>query len=184
MREQDSDTQSRSEIRRECEAFLYHTAELLDDRKLLEWHALVTEDVSYEVPIRTTRERSSETEFSRASFHMKESWETLQVRTERMDSDFAWSEDPPSRTRRQVSNVRVTGVEGDEISLKNNLVIIRSRKEETDPELLSMERHDTLRRGSGGYAPESADGPGLKLAARRVLLDHTVVPSDSLSIIL
>ena len=175
---------SRSDLRRECEAFLYHTAELLDDRRLIEWHGLVTEDIEYEVPIRTTRERSSESEFSATSYHMKEDWGTLKVRTERMDNDFAWSEDPPSRTRRLVSNVRITGVEGDEIDLKNNLVIVRSRKEETDSELLSMERHDTLQRDPDGYVAEEFDGPGLKLAARRVLLDHTVVPTDSLSIIL
>jgi 3-phenylpropionate/cinnamic acid dioxygenase small subunit len=175
---------SRSALRPECEEFLYHTAELLDDRRLIEWHGLVTEDIEYEVPIRTTRERSSDSEFSPTSYHMKEDWGTLKVRTERMDNDFAWSEDPPSRTRRQVSNVRLTGVDGDEIDLKNNLVIVRSRKEETDPELLSMERHDTLRRDPDGYVPRGSEGPGLKLAARRVLLDHTVVPTDSLSIIL
>jgi 3-phenylpropionate/cinnamic acid dioxygenase small subunit len=115
---------------------------------------------------------------------MKEDWSTLKVRTDRMSSDFAWSEDPPSRTRRQVSNVRVTDISEEEIGLKNNLVIIQSRKESTDPDILSMERHDRLRRDEDGYAPDWAEGPGLKLAQRTVLLDHTVIPTDSLSIIL
>lgn len=171
-------------VRAECEEFLYHAAELLDDRRLTDWHDLVTEDISYRVPIRTTRERSNRTEFSDTSYHMKEDWGTLKVRTERMENDFAWSEDPPSRTRRQVSNVRVTDVDGDEIELKNNLVIVRSRKDETDPEFLSMERHDTLRWTEGGYVSHSGQEPGLKLASRRVLLDHTVLPTDSLAIIL
>lgn len=180
------DTQSRQggNLRYECEEFLYHAAELLDDRRLDEWHDLLTDDISYQVPVRTTRERSSSTEFSDSAFHMKEDWDTLKVRTDRMASDFAWSEDPPSRTRRQVSNVRVTDVADDEISLKNNLVLIRSRKDETDPDILSMERHDTLRRDEDGYRPEWIDESGLKLAERTVLLDHTVVPIDSLSIIL
>ncbi|MDS0477325.1 aromatic-ring-hydroxylating dioxygenase subunit beta [Natrinema sp. 1APR25-10V2] len=181
---QDERTQQRGVLRRECEEFLYHAAELLDDRRLSEWHDLLTEDITYRVPIRTTRERSQSTEFSDSSYHMKEDWDTLRVRTERMSNDFAWSEDPPSRTRRQVSNVRITDVTDDEIKLKNNLVIIRSRKTETDPDILSMERHDTLRRDEDGYTSDWAEEPGLKLARRTVLLDHTVLPTDSLSIIL
>lgn len=171
-------------VRAECEEFLFHAAELLDDRCLTDWHDLVTENISYRVPIRTTRERSNRGEFSDTSYHMKEDWGTLKVRTERMENDFAWSEDPPSRTRRQVSNVRITAIGGDEIELKNNLVIVRSRKDETDAEFLSMERRDILRRTEGGYVPRSGEEPGLKLARRRVLLDHTVLPTDSLAIIL
>lgn len=171
-------------LRAECEDFLYHTAELLDDRHLTDWHDLVTEDIAYRVPIRTTRERSNRDEFSDTAYHMKDDWGTLKVRSERMENDFAWSEDPPTRTRRQVSNVRITGVDSDEIQLKNNLVIVRSRKDETEAEFLSMERRDTLRVTEGGYVPRGGQEPGLKLAHRRVLLDHTVLPTDSLSIIL
>lgn len=171
-------------LRAECEEFLFYEAELLDDRRLREWHTFVTEDITYRVPVRTTRERSNPREFSEAAYHLKEDWGTLKVRTERMESEFAWSEDPPSRTRRQVTNVRITDRANDEIQLKNNLVIVRSRKDETTPDILSMERHDTLRRVDGGFVSDSGTAPGLKLARRTALLDHTVVPTDSLSIIL
>ncbi|ELZ05048.1 small terminal subunit of phenylpropionate dioxygenase [Natrialba chahannaoensis JCM 10990] len=181
---QEDQIPNRVTLQHECEQFLYHAAALLDDRRLNEWHELVTDDISYRVPIRTTRERASDTEFSDTSYHMKEDWDTLKVRTERMASDFAWSEDPPSRTRRQVSNVRITDSSDDEIELTNNLVIVQSRKSETEPDLLSMKRHETLRRDEDGYAPEWINGPGLKLAEREVLLDHTVIPTSSLSIIL
>ena len=177
-------TPTAAAVRHECEEFLYHAAELLDDRRLSDWHDLVTEDISYRVPVRTTRERSNRSEFSDTAYLMKEDWGTLKVRTERMENDFAWSEDPPSRTRRQVSNIRVTDGDGDEIKLKSNLVIFLSRKDKTDPDFLSMERRDTLRRVEGGYVPPSGEEPGLKLARRRVLLDHTVIPTDSLSIVL
>ncbi|WP_135536034.1 MULTISPECIES: 3-phenylpropionate/cinnamic acid dioxygenase subunit beta [Halostella] len=168
------ETTSSHELRHECEAFLYHTAELLDNRQLSDWHDLVTEDIDYRVPIRTTRERSSDTEFSDSSFHMKEDWGTLKVRTERMSSDFAWSEDPPSRTRRNVSNVRIVDDDGTEVELKNNLLIFRQQGDETEADLLSMERHDTLRRTDDGF----------KIAERLVLLDHTIIPTNTLSIIL
>lgn len=168
------ETISNPELRGECEDFLYYAAELLDDRNLSAWHDLLTEDVTYRAPIRTTRERSNESVFSQESFHMKEDWGTLKVRTERMSNDFAWSEDPPSRTRRNVSNVRILDDDGTEVKLKNNLLVFRQQGDETDPDLLSMERHDTLRRTDEGF----------KLAERLVYLDHTIIPTNTLSIIL
>jgi len=164
-------------LRESCEEFLYREAELLDNRQIIEWHEeIVTEDIDYRVPIRTTRERSAETEFSDDSFHMKEDWSSLKVRVERMENDFAWSEDPPSRNRRFVSNVRIADrdEDRDEVTLRNNLLIHRLQSDETDPDLISGERHDTLRRVDGDW----------RLADRRVLLDHTVIGTPSLSIIL
>jgi len=169
-----TDGQPTHVVRAECEEFLYHAAELLDERRLSEWHELLTEDVTYKVPIRTTRERSNESEFSDESFHMKEDWRTLKVRTERMQNDFAWSEDPPSRTRRHVTSVRIVDETDDEIEVKSNLLLFRARRDDTDPDLLSMERQDVLRRTD----------EGLRLAKRSVHLDHTTIPTDSLSIIL
>lgn len=160
-----------------CEAFLDHEAELLDDRRLDDWLGLLAEDVAYRVPIRTTRERTAETEFSDESYHLKEDRSSLAVRIERLENDFAWSEDPPSRNRRFVSNVRITEWGEDdwtEVRLRNNLLLFRSFDDDTEPDLLSAERHDTLRCGDSGW----------QLAARTVYLDHTVVPTDSLTVIL
>ena len=167
------------ELRAAAEEYLYFEAELLDDRRLIDWHeTLVAEDVDYRVPTRTTRERSAKSEFSDESFHLKEDWGSLKVRVERMENDFAWSEDPPSRNRRQVTNVRVTDYDdgAGELSVKNNLLVHRTRGDDTDPDLLSAERRDTLRR---------ADTPaGWQLVERRVLLDHTVIGTPSLTLIL
>jgi 3-phenylpropionate/cinnamic acid dioxygenase small subunit len=173
---QDLDTDPR-ELRGSCEEFLYEEAQLLDDRQPIEWfETMLTDDIDYRIPIRTTRERSAETEFSENSYHMQEDRGSLKVRAERMENDFAWSEDPPSRNRRFVSNVRV--VDRDEavgeVAVKNNLLVHRTRADDTDPDLISGERHDTLRRVDDGW----------KLAERRVLLDHTVLGTSSLSIIL
>lgn len=172
---QEIDTDS-VELRASCEDFLYEEAQLLDDRQVIDWfETMITEDIDYRVPIRTTRERSAETQFSNKSFHMKEDWGSLKVRAERMENDFAWSEDPPSRNRRFITNVRVVDRnEEREVTVKNNLLIHRTQADETEPDLLSGERHDTLRWVNSGW----------KLADRRVLLDHTVIGTPSLSIIL
>lgn len=169
-----------SDLKRACEGFLDHEAELLDDRRLDDWLGLLAEDVDYRVPIRTTRERTAETEFSDESYHLKEDRSSLAVRIERLENDFAWSEDPPSRNRRFVSNVRVMDHDPDPgrgraaVRLRNNLLLFRSFDDDTDPDLLSAERHDALRRTDAGWW----------LAARTVYLDHTVVPTDSLTVIL
>ena len=172
----DIDTDS-MKLRESCERFLYEEAQLLDDRQPIEWYeTMLTDDIDYRIPIRTTRERSAETEFSNNSYHMKEDWGSLKVRAERMENDFAWSEDPPSRNRRFVSNVRITDHDEAvaEVTVKNNLLVHRTRADDTEPDLLSAERHDTLRRIEDGW----------RLAKRRVLLDHTVIGTPSLSIIL
>lgn len=157
-----------------CEEFLYHEAHLLDDRRVSEWFELVTEDIDYRVPVRTTRERSADAEFSDQAYHLKEDHASLRVRIERLENDFAWSENPPSRNRRFVSNVTVLDTDDGEIDIRSNLLVHRSHEDSTTPDLLSGERRDTLRRTDDG----------LRLAARTVLLDHTVLPTDSLSIIL
>lgn len=162
------------DTRRLCEDFLYHEARLLDDRRVSEWFDLVTDDIDYRVPVRTTRERSAENEFSDHAYHLKEDYGSLRVRIDRLENDFAWSENPPSRTRRFVSNVTVMDDTGEDLDVRNNLLIHRAHDDETTPDLLSAERRDTLRRTDNG----------VRLAARTVLLDHTVLPTDSLSIIL
>ena len=163
-----------AQLQRDVEAFLHHEAELLDDRELSAWFELVADDVTYRIPTRTTRERTASSEFSESSFHMKEDWGSLEVRVDRMENDFAWSEDPPWRTRRHVSNVRIGDHDDDAVECADNLLVFRSREDDTEPDLISGEREQTIRRSDDGWT----------LASRTVHLDHTVVPTDSLTLIL
>jgi 3-phenylpropionate/cinnamic acid dioxygenase small subunit len=57
---------------------------------------------------------------------------------------MAWAEDPPSRTRRLVTNVRVTTVSGSEDRLHavSSLLLMRNRGDQPDYEILSAERRD------------------------------------------
>ncbi len=163
------------ELRLECETFLYHEAELLDDGKHREWLDLLTEDIQYRVPRRVTRERGAEgSDFSREGYLYREDHGTLSTRIKRLEKEYAWAENPPSRTRRLVSNVRVQETEDDEYSLRNNLLLFRNEKDQQDHDLIACERADTIRR--------TADG--LRLADRTVYLDQTVFPSKNLSFFL
>lgn len=156
----------------EAEAFLFHEAELLDDGRLREWLALLTEDVRYRVPVRIAKERG-ESGISREMFHLDEDRDSLELRVDRIETGFAWAEDPPSRLRHFVANVRVREEAG-ELRVRSNLLLTRSRWDRPEQDVLAAERHDVLRR--------TADG--LRLAERLVLLDSTTVPTLNLGFFL
>lgn len=159
----------------ECVRFLYHEAEALDDGRLNDWLALLTEDIDYRIPTRITRERTARLSgFSDASFFMIEDRGSLVTRVRRFETAFAFSEDPPTRTRRIIGNVRTeAGPRADEIGVKSNFILFRTKNDQPS-QLLAGERHDVLRRV----------GSALLLAKRLVLLEHTVLPMENLAIFL
>lgn len=85
---------------------LLDEAALLDDRHHHEWLELLTDDVVYRVPVRVTSAHTLETSTSTMD-HFSEDMYSLRKRVLRFDTDHAWAEDPPSRTRRFITNIRV-----------------------------------------------------------------------------
>lgn len=160
----------------EYRKFLFAEAALLDDNRLYDWLELLAPDIEYEVPVRIVRERGGGFGFSDAAFYLKENFGTLRTRIKRFDSEFAWSESPPTRTRRFVGNIRIgqTMDGGDEVEILNNLALFCYRGDTPAPIILTGERHDTLRQTDGS----------LSLARRVVLLDSTVLGVQALSILL
>lgn len=157
----------------ECVSFYNREARLLDQRRLEEWLDLLTDDVEYTMPIRVTRERGSgRSEFSETTHNYDETKQTLEARVQRFQTEYAWSEDPPSRVRHFVSNVDVRSVEGDELSVSNYLLLHRSQGEQETGAFLTGERKDVLRRVAGE----------LKLAKREILLDHTRIPMRNITV--
>ncbi|RQG86953.1 3-phenylpropionate/cinnamic acid dioxygenase subunit beta [Natrarchaeobius halalkaliphilus] len=159
----------------ECRQFLVNEAELLDDQRLHEWLDLLTDDVEYRVPRRVMRERGAEAaEFSDEGFLFRDDKGTLRTRVERYDKEYAWAENPPSRTRRIVGNVRVVEQTADDVTVKSNSIVYRSQGDESDHDLIAGERVDVLRRADEGF----------RLARRTVHLDQTVLATRNLSIFL
>ena len=161
-------------LERECTRFLYHEAELLDGRRFQEWLDLLSPEIIYRVPVRTTRERKEGDGFSTRAFFMEEDHGSLALRVARLSSDFAWAENPPTRTRRMVSNVRVGGKEGECWNVSSNMAVYCLKGESAVPVVLTGERRDVLWRAGGS----------LRLQRRLVLLDTTVLALESLSIFL
>lgn len=157
----------------EVVAFFNREAELLDNGEFRDWQGLLTEDIVYQVPLRVTQKRHTGSGFVPNAWHMTENWGTIDVRINRLYTEYAWGEDPASRTRHFVSNVRVQPAENaDELAVQSNLLLYRSAHDSPTPDVISGERHDLLRRVGGEW----------KLARRVVYLDQTVVSSYNLAL--
>jgi 3-phenylpropionate/cinnamic acid dioxygenase small subunit len=159
--------------REEVEEFLYREALALDERRFRDWLGLFTEDATYEVPVRITREKNAEWELAPTARIFDDTKETLEIRVRRLETDFAWAEQPPSRTRHYVTNVLVEPGEADgEILALSNLLLYRSRGDQPHWDLLSAQRRDTLR----------ATGDGWRIARRWAALDQSTVNAHNLSV--
>ncbi len=160
-------------LQHEVEQFLYHEASLLDDRRYEDWLALLTDDIHYWMPVRrTTMARQSDMEFTRpgAMAFFDDDLDVLKTRVAKISAPNAWSEDPPSRTRHLVHNVRITGTDGDHITVNLNFHLFRSRLEGDEDNWFGR-REDVLRRVDGT----------LRIARRHIYLDHTVILSQNMS---
>jgi ethylbenzene dioxygenase beta subunit len=162
-----------TQLNAEISEWLFREAELLDDgfeRKWLE--EMVSRDVVYQLPLRQTVERARGAGWVEGTYHLDERYGSLETRVARNETAYAWAEDPPSRIRHFVSNVRAARRPDDLIAVRSNLLIYRTRQDNVTPQLLSGERHDVLRREDGV----------LRLVERRVLLDLTAIGTHNLSI--
>lgn len=155
-----------------CTDWLNRESALLDGHLMNEWLELLHPDLEYTLPVRTTREREHGGGFSAKGFHMYEDFESLSLRVKRLDTDYAWAEDPPSRYRRIVSNVRVESAQEGSYEVRSNFLIYRGRLDDIAHELLAGERRDLL----------VPDESSLKLRRREVLLDHTTLPTKNLAV--
>ena len=82
------------------------------------------------------------------------------VRVRKLRTGFAWAEEPHSRTRHVVSNVRVVGRLGDGgLRVESNFVLHRSRLESMQ-DLWFGCRKDVLRQTSDGFRWRAGNLPG------------------------
>ena len=157
--------------------FYYDEAEMLDNLRLGEWADLITPDIEYNAPMRHTKSTAHFAEtYSRNVQHLHENHGSLMMRVKRItDTKSAWGEDPPSRVKRLVTNVRVyTTDKANEFKVDNYLLLTRSRFDFDYFDLIPCSRHDILRR----------EGDTLKLARREILLDQVVIGTPNLGLIL
>ena len=96
-----------SEIYNRILETLYDEAAALDERRFDDWVAMLAEDLVYTAPVRLTRNGpNKDRDVMRTMMHFDDTYQSILMRTGRL-SKSAWAEDPPSRTRRFVTNTRV-----------------------------------------------------------------------------
>jgi p-cumate 2,3-dioxygenase subunit beta len=156
--------------RQEVEDFLYHEAALLDDWKLNEWQALLTDDAAYYVPPND----QPDSDHRSTLFLVADDRERIRQRIIRINDPNCHAEYPKSRTRRMISNVRILAVEGDLVTVAANFVCYRYR------------RYERIREYVGGYRYIlRRTGDGFRIKERRVLIDaHELGSLGSVSFIL
>jgi 3-phenylpropionate/cinnamic acid dioxygenase small subunit len=161
------------ETHQRVESFMYRETDLLDTFALEEWLELLADDFTLSVPVRASRDPGSEQdEFSSRSFYLREGIERIRERVGRLQKEYAWSENPRSRVRHVIGNVRILEAENDELTVSNNQHVFRSYGDTPDHDLLSGQRHTVLR--------ETADG--FRIADRTVYLDHTVLNTKNITL--
>ena len=163
----------RALLQYEVEQFLYEEAALLDARRYRDWLALIADDIHYWMPIRRTVTTSDlEREFTKpgAMAFFDDDREVLEMRVKKLEAGSAWSEDPPSRSRHLVSNVRITDVAGDEITCDVAFHLYRTRLE-SEVDSWVGRRTDVLRRA----------GDSFQIARRHLFLDQTIIRATNMS---
>ena len=154
--------------------FLVEEAALLDAADYAGWLGLLCEDIRYVMPVRVTTARGADFDSLADMGHFDEDMYALRMRVQRLATDHAWTEDPPSRTRHFVTNVRTFRDDGDALRVESALLLFRSRGDTREASLISAGRTDVLR----------ATADGLRLARREITVDESVLRTQNLAVFL
>jgi phthalate 3,4-dioxygenase beta subunit len=155
--------------------FLVEEAALLDAGEWAGWLGLLTADVRYVMPVTVTMVHDAVDRGSGMA-HFDEDRYAIEKRVQRLLTDHAWTEDPRSRTRHLVTNVRTFGgAEGDRIDVESTVLLFRSRGDDREPEWVCAHRRDVLRREPDGV---------LRLADRHITVEESVLRTQNLAIFL
>jgi phthalate 3,4-dioxygenase beta subunit len=155
--------------------WLVDEAYLLDAQAYEEWLALLTDDIHYLMPVRVTTALGAGFDTSPGMAHFDEDKYSLSRRVARFLTEHAWTEDPPSRLRHHLSNVRTFATDDpDHLVVDSATLLFRNRGDVREGSFVSAAREDLLRR----------TGEGWKLARRTILVDDAVMRMQNLAIFL
>jgi 3-phenylpropionate/cinnamic acid dioxygenase small subunit len=169
-------------LREEIEEFLYEEAALLDERQFAQWLSLLTDDMSYFMPLRRNVKfgdhaaRENTREGKDISWFDEDKW-TLSKRVEQIMTGIHWAEEPSSRVCRLISNVQLTSAvpsleKPAEITVRSRFLLYQNRVE-YETNLFVGKRKDVLRR----------EGDAWKIARREIILEQSVLTAKNLTVI-
>lgn len=155
--------------------WLVDEAYLLDAQDYDTWLDRLTEDIRYLMPVRVTTALGAGFDTSPGMAHFDEDKYSLSRRVARFATEHAWTEDPPSRMRHFVTNVRTFATDdAGELVVESAVLLFRSRGDVRESALVSAGRRDVLRSTPGGW----------KLANRTITVDESVLRMQNLAVFL
>lgn len=156
---------SGADLRHEFEDLLYYEAWLLDHDRLEEWLELFAENVRYWAPVRTNQPRGREDLYRQQQLaHFDDDKTGLATRVQRIRTGVAHADEPPSRVRHFISNVRVLEADSQSAKTTSNFMVFKSRRGREETLFVGC-REDQWRRIEGAW----------KLEERLIILDHDVL---------
>jgi phthalate 3,4-dioxygenase subunit beta len=159
----------------EAERWLVDEAWLLDAQRYEAWLDTLADDVHYLMPARVTTALGAGFDTVPGMAHFDEDKYSLSRRVARFATEHAWTEDPPSRLRHHLSNVRTFATEDpDHLVVDSATLVFRSRGDVHPGAVISAGREDLLRRTETGW----------KLARRIIVVDESVLRMQNLAIFL
>jgi 3-phenylpropionate/cinnamic acid dioxygenase small subunit len=156
--------------------FLYREARTLDENRFEDWLEMLADDVRYEMPLTLNRERAErERVYDPDMQYFAENIHSLKMRVARLGTEYAWAEDPPTRTRHLVLNVELEpGEDQSEVVAHSAFVVFANRGGLGEWQTYVGRRTDLLVR----------DGSDWKIRRRSLYLDQAVLGTNSISIFL
>lgn len=166
-------------LKADVEDFLYTEADLLDERRFKDWLDLLTEDVTYFMPIRRNVKFGQHAEKENTRLGEGISWFdegkwTLNKRVEQILTGVHYAEEPLSRVCHMVTNIQVLAVRDDgpqrEVDVRSRFLVYQNRVE-YETYFFVGKRSDTLRLTDEGF----------KIARREIILDQNVLLAKNLT---
>ncbi|MFB9268509.1 3-phenylpropionate/cinnamic acid dioxygenase subunit beta [Bradyrhizobium erythrophlei] len=167
-------------LKADVEDFYYDEADLLDNRRFRDWLELLTDDISYFMPIRRNvkfgqhEARENTRRGEGISWFDEDKW-TLSKRVDQILTGVHYAEEPLSRITHMVTNVQIRDVRPNpeapqELDVTSRILVYQNRVEYETYTLVGR-RNDTLRNVDGGW----------KVCRREILLEQNILLAKNLT---
>ncbi len=164
----------------EVSDFLHREAELLSDRKYEEWLDGLAEDISYRMfVLRNLSGKDQPNEYFDGPLDVSwfdEGKETIVKRVRQIRTHQHWAEEPPSRTTRYLTNLRILESNAESepalVRTRCNFMVNRNRNE-SDDDILCGHRIDLLCKPASGW----------QIKERKIYINQSTILMGNLSFI-
>lgn len=158
------------------EQFLYFESQLLDEARYNDWFDLLADDIHYFMPLRRNRlhrDLPRETSAAGELAHYDDDKTSLTIRIRRVQQPTAWSDNPPPRTTRLVTNIQTQHTdEPGQFRVRSVFHLYRNRLQD-DSDSFTGHRDDVLR---------TDETTGFRLTRRTIHLSQSVVLAKNLGV--